>query len=72
MFEKKEIGITCPECGKKTKKSVAWIKANDNLTCSGCGSTVTVQNEKLLSGLKEAEQTVANFRKSLGKFGKRR
>ena len=72
MFDKQEIGIPCPRCGAKTKKSIAWIKANDAFACDGCGSTIDVEAEKLLSGVKVAEQAVANFRKSIGKLGKRR
>jgi len=72
MFEKAKLGIPCPACGKKTEKTVAWIKANDEFVCAGCGGNVSVDRKELLAGLKKADKAVAEFRKSLGKFGKRR
>lgn len=72
MLEKAKIGVPCPKCGHETKKSIAWIEANDDFVCSKCGSVVAVESEKLLATIKKAEQSLAKFRKSLGKFGKRR
>ena len=72
MFENQEIGVPCPKCGHKTKKTVGWLKSNDKLTCGGCGSDLIVNSEELLAGIKEAEKAVAKFRKSIGNIGKRR
>jgi DNA-directed RNA polymerase subunit RPC12/RpoP len=72
MFEKAEIGIPCPKCSHKTNKTIAWIKANDQVACGGCGSTIHLESEKLLSGLKEAEKSMAKLRKTMGSLGKRR
>ena len=72
VFEQQEIGIPCPKCGEKTEKSIAWIRSNNNFVCDGCGSAINVEADKLLAGIKKAEQAVTNFRKSLGKLGKRR
>jgi len=72
MFEKQTINIPCPECGHKTAKTVAWIKAHDKMTCGGCGREITVENDKFVAGLKEADKAVAKVRKSLSRIGKRR
>ena len=72
MFEKAEIGIPCPKCGHKTDKSIAWIKANDELVCHGCGSMIRLEKEKLFAGLKKVDDSIAQLRKSLKGIGKRR
>ncbi len=72
MFEDQKIGVPCPECGHKTQKTIGWLKTHDKLTCAGCGSNVVIDSEKLFSGIKEAEKTVAKFRKSIRSIGKRR
>lgn len=72
MFEKAEIGIPCPKCGHETKKSIGWIKAHDEFTCAGCGSVIALEKEKLLSGLKGIDKSLAKFRKTIGGIGKRR
>lgn len=72
MFEKVKVGIPCPKCGHETEKTVAWIKSNDEFICEDCGSTVTVEKENLISGLKEVDESIAEFRKGLRRIGKRR
>ncbi|WP_367354173.1 hypothetical protein [Agrobacterium pusense] len=72
MFEKQTLGLPCPKCGHKTEKTVAWIKSHDDFTCGGCGSTVRMEKEELLAGLKKIDDSVAKLRKSLGRIGKRR
>jgi predicted RNA-binding Zn-ribbon protein involved in translation (DUF1610 family) len=71
-FDKHEIVITCPGCGEQTAKSVRWLKAHDEFECPGCGRPVGLEREKLLAGVKGADQQMAKFRKTLGKFGKGR
>ncbi len=72
MFEDQKIGVTCPKCGHKTEKTIAWLKTHDKLTCAGCGSDVVIDSERLFAGIKEAEKAVAKFRKSIRGIGKRR
>lgn len=66
------ISIDCPGCGHKTEKTIAWIKANKEFTCVGCGRPVAVHADDLLAKLKEAEDRIAQFRSRLGSFGKRK
>ncbi|KQS74200.1 hypothetical protein ASG25_01940 [Rhizobium sp. Leaf384] len=72
MLEDKLIDIPCPKCGHETRKSVAWIKANESLICEGCGATIKIEAEQFIAGIDEAEKALAKLRKSFGKFGKRR
>lgn len=72
MFEEQKVGVACPKCGHKTEKTIAWLKTHDKLICDGCGHNVIIKSEKLFAGIKEAEEAVAKFRKSISGFGKRR
>lgn len=72
MFDKAEIGIPCPGCGHKNPKTVAWIKTHDEMVCRGCGESVRIEADELIAGLKKADKAVADFRKSLRSFGKKR
>jgi transcription elongation factor Elf1 len=72
MFENKTFGLPCPKCGHKTKKTLAWIKANDEFTCDGCGGVVRTDKEKLLAGIDELESGISKARKGLARFGKLR
>jgi hypothetical protein len=51
MFEQAELGIECPKCGHENKKTVAWIKAHNSLTCAGCNETIRLDKRESLSML---------------------
>lgn len=72
LFDKGRLGIPCLGCGEKNEKTINWIKANDQLTCEGCGETITLKRDKLLDGLEQVGQSMADFQKTLKGFGKRR
>lgn len=48
LFERATIGIPCPQCGTKTPKTVAWMKANKEYTCS-CGRVIHLEADEFLS-----------------------
>ncbi|GAJ91052.1 hypothetical protein RRH01S_01_05230 [Rhizobium rhizogenes NBRC 13257] len=64
--------MPCPNCGHKTKKSIAWLKSNDKFSCDGCGRGITVQADELFAGIKETEKSIADLKKNLSRIGKRR
>ena len=59
----------CPKCGKKIKKTFAWLKTKANFTCS-CGQIFDCQ--KVRDGILKAEKQIGNLVQKLGKLGKRR
>lgn len=71
FLDDQTIAIPCPGCGEKNEKSVGWLKANDELTCAGCGQAVHLQRDKLLAGLKGIEEQIAEFQKTGSDAGKR-
>lgn len=35
-----EIDVPCPNCGTKTRKSIAWLRSNDEFLCRNCGTII--------------------------------
>ena len=35
-----EIDVSCANCGTKVKKSLGWLKENDEFVCGNCGMIV--------------------------------
>jgi hypothetical protein len=58
-----EIPVPCPGCGNNTLKSLKWLKANDDLTCSICSETVHLDDHGFRDALRDAEKSVARLRK---------
>jgi lysyl-tRNA synthetase class I len=63
FFDKQTLELPCPKCGKKTKKTVAWLKANSKFKCS-CGADITVDSSKLHKDLGKVEQSIDKLTKS--------
>ena len=72
IFDQGKVAIPCPNCGHKTEKTVQWLKARNKFTCAECSRIVEVDRDQFLAEIKRADQALAEFRESLGKFGKRR
>ncbi|AXQ93185.1 hypothetical protein D0Z66_04775 [Cereibacter sphaeroides] len=68
MFDKQSLDIPCPNCGKKTKKTVGWIKTHDSFTCSGCARDISLDKKDLVSGLKAAEKSMKGLFAGFGKI----
>ena len=63
MFDKHELSLPCSHCGRKTKKSIGWIKRHQQFTCV-CGVTTFKANE-LIRGIREADRTIDKFKRNL-------
>lgn len=70
MFDDAAISIPCPGCGEKTEKTIGWLKTHNHFACPACQKIITLEKEKLLSGLKSAEKSIADFQRSIAKLGK--
>lgn len=62
LLDKMEIELPCHKCGRKTKKTAAWVKSNRQFTCS-CGAVTSIKADRFNSGISEAESLLG----SLGK-----
>jgi len=70
FLDNQTIDIPCPGCGKKASKSVGWLKANHNFTCS-CGAVVNIDTSKFKSGIAGAEKNLSDLERTLKNFGRR-
>lgn len=50
------LPIPCPKCGKQTAESLAWLVANNEFPCSGCGFLIDLKSEKIRSLIQQGEQ----------------
>ncbi len=62
--------ITCDGCGKKTSKSVAWVKSHDLFTCPFCDETSPI-DEQARNTLAEGGKVMSTFVKGVEKGNKR-
>ncbi len=72
MFEDATINIPCPGCGQKNPKRIGELGAHDHIVCVGCGRDIEIDATKLLAGVKKADKTMADFRRTLRGRAKRR
>lgn len=67
MFEEK-INVPCPECGHENGTSAAWVRANDELPCQGCGGAIALGDRKHLLIIESVVHNITKLRRSLEKF----
>lgn len=64
MFDSAEFPVTCPVCGRRTRKTIAWLKSACVFACPSCDSPVLVNHEGLLAALDRAERTISRIRQA--------
>ena len=67
MLESQSIEVPCPQCGKKAKKTIGWIKAHSEYTCAGCNNTVKLDRNKFLREIEKAEKSIRDLTKGFGR-----
>jgi len=48
-LDDREIAFECPKCGHEIRKTIGWLKANQGLTCAGCGATMELRTEQVFN-----------------------
>ncbi|PZR89899.1 MAG: hypothetical protein DLM68_05360, partial [Hyphomicrobiales bacterium] len=61
MFDDAVIGFLCPQCAHETKKTITWIKANDTLSCEGCGDVIPFERD-FLRGIHEDDKSIDHLK----------
>jgi hypothetical protein len=64
MFDDAVLGFPCPQCAHKTKKTIAWIKANNSLSCEGCGGVIHL-NRDFLKVPREDDKSIEHLKRAL-------
>jgi len=69
FLDNTEIEIPCEKCGRKTKKSIGWIKSNSSFSCS-CGTRIHLNTSQFKGEIAKAERSFGNLERTLKNFGK--
>jgi hypothetical protein len=49
MLEKATIAVPCPGCGRKTPKTIGWMRSNETFACIECNAIVAVKAEEVIT-----------------------
>lgn len=60
IVDDQTLDLPCPKCGKKTKKTVRWVKANKQFTCS-CGTAITLDADQFRAEIAKLEKAFAKL-----------
>lgn len=69
ILDSAEIEIVCKKCGRKSKKSVGWIKRNRHFTCA-CGCRMLLDADGLLREVGKVDRSVDTLQRDIQKLKK--
>lgn len=53
-----EIGFQCPNCGNELKQAIGRLKAQEHMTCSGCGIGINIDTDRLAKATEEIQKAI--------------
>jgi predicted RNA-binding Zn-ribbon protein involved in translation (DUF1610 family) len=56
--EKHEIWFQCPNCGQDLHQTIGRLKANEHMSCSGCGIGINVDTNRLAKATEEIQKAI--------------
>lgn len=59
-----KIEIPCPQCRRKTAKTIGWIKSNRHFTCI-CGTAIELDKAQFTREIASVEKALNDFGKKL-------
>jgi hypothetical protein len=62
------IPIPCPGCGRKTEKTIGWLKDNRQFTCE-CGAVINLQSDDFREGIGKADKAWSELERAIKKLG---
>jgi len=66
-----ELDLPCENCGRKTRKTIGWIKTHKQFTC-GCGTVVRLDTDQFNREIRKVEAAFTNLERSFKGLGKRK
>ena len=69
LLDNAEIGIPCPACGCKTKKSIGWIKNNSEFICA-CGGKVRLDTNQFKTEIASVDAAIRRLQNTIKKLNK--
>lgn len=53
-----EVAFQCPKCGHELKQTIGRLKANEHMTCSGCGIGINIDTNRLAKAAEEIRSAI--------------
>ena len=53
-----EIRFQCPNCGHELKQTIGRLKAQEHMTCSGCGIGINIDTNRLAKATEEIQKAI--------------
>lgn len=69
LLDNKKIDIPCEKCGRKSPKTIGWLKTHKQFTCA-CGTTIQVDSRDFVREIGKVDKALADLQKSFKGLGK--
>lgn len=69
LFERAEVGVTCPSCGKKIRRALGRLSREVDVTCPDCGTAFKVEQAGTI--LDKVQKPLDDFIRRLKGFKRR-
>lgn len=66
LFDNSGIELPCQSCGRKTKKSIRWVKDHNEFTCT-CGALNRFSADQFKARIGEIETRIAGLKSIIKK-----
>jgi predicted RNA-binding Zn-ribbon protein involved in translation (DUF1610 family) len=53
-----EIRFQCPNCGSDLVQTIGRLKANEHMTCPGCGIGINIDTNRLAKATEEIQKAI--------------
>jgi transcription elongation factor Elf1 len=53
-----EIRFQCPNCGHELTQTIGRLKAQEHMTCSGCGIGINIDTDRLAKAAEEIQKAI--------------
>lgn len=70
LIDGQAIEFPCPHCSGENSQTIGQLKRNPKLTCRRCRQDFTVDAHQLRTAVQQAEKSLADLQRQLGRLGK--
>jgi hypothetical protein len=69
QLDDSEIDVHCPKCRQAFKKSIGWLKANDEMICTGCECKIVFDKKEFTGPMNQAQKALDDLEKRFRSLG---